>query len=119
MRLVSLVLAGALIMTPAMAESAQTFGSYKCSQPVACADAGGAASDTYAAAGNACVKEGFGYSSPSGYFDTTAGLDPNSCLTSIPGTFPKGAGAQLIPVCCVIKLNTNTCVFRCDLNTYQ
>jgi hypothetical protein len=123
MRLLGLAIAAFLIAVPALAQNAQSYANYRCSQHVPCPNDAPAtasvAADLYANAGNACVKEGFGYSSGSGYFDTTAGLDGRACLTPIPGAFPKGAGAQLTPVCCVVDMGNSVCVFRCDLTASQ
>jgi hypothetical protein len=131
MRLIGLIAMGFFLAVPAMAQTAgapssplpsgtvHNFGSATCRQRVPCPDDPHTSAAAYAAGGNACMNEGFGYSSGSGYFDTEAGLDGNSCLTYLPGTFPKGAGAQLTPHCCVTKMPDNSCVFHCELNAYQ
>ena len=111
-----------LFAIPAMAHADQqkvVFSSYTCAaQQIPCPDAGGyVAASEWAAYGNACMKIGFGYSSPSGFMDNTLGLDTDYCLTTIPGSFPKGYGAQLNPKCCVIKLPTGVCSMLCNLDT--
>ena len=117
MRFLGIILIAFLAAVPALAQNVQTFGSYTCSKPVPCPDEVDVMrmADVYVAGGNACMKDGLGYSNPSGFFDSS-GLNSRGCLSATPGAFPKGLGAQLTPNCCVVK-SASQCVFHCDLNT--
>lgn len=110
-----------LLASPALAQKQgtpkQAFGSYTCSQQVPCPDdISSLSSSDWAQYGNACVTTAFGVTNPTGFINDSAGLGSDGCLTSIPGSIPKGAvGSQLIPQCCVVKLPTSTCVIHCNL----
>jgi len=125
MRFIGLAALGFFIAISAMAQTnaatgtTHNFGSATCRQHVVCPDDPHATAAAYVAGANACMNEGFGYVSPAGYFDAEAGLDGNFCLTPIPNSIPKGAGAQLTPSCCVVRAADNGCVFHCDINAYQ
>lgn len=98
--------------------SGHNFGSIVCPQKMPCPEDsnGSMSSSALASAGDACITQYFGYTSSSGFFDTNAGLDGNNCLTPIPGLLPTGMGNPLIQACCVVKLPTNACAMRCELN---
>ena len=114
MRFASVFVAVVVLAIPTLAQAGQTYASYTCAKQVPCPTVLGLDADAYVKAGNECMKTGMGYSSKTGFFDPI-GLDVNRCLTSIPGTFPKGIGTQLTPMCCVVKADDTTCVFHCDL----
>jgi hypothetical protein len=116
MRLVSLVLAGALIVTPAMAQTG-TYGKVTCSEHFVC-PTGYSSEDATAAfvnQANACVHRYFS-SAKDSYFDASAGLTSGNCLVSIPNSIAT-ANAPLTPTCCIVQLtNTNNCAFQCTLD---
>jgi len=94
----------------------QNFGSYTClNQPVPCADNLSVPSEKWAEMGTACLSFAFGYTDANGYFNDISGLDTNGCLGAKSGMIPKGMGVQLSPLCCVVEMPNNLCVFHCDL----
>ena len=97
--------------------AAHNYAMATCVQHFVCADANSAAIATLVAGANACVTQNFGYTSATGFFDPSAGLDSNNCLVPLPDVLPKGAGTPLIPACCARVLpNGSDCVFDCALN---
>ncbi len=120
MRFLGILFMGLILAQPALAQTnssgPHSFGTITCPQRVPCPeDNNTIPTSTLVAATNACITQYSGYTSPSGFFDEIAGLDSSSCLTSLPNTIPKGMGAQLIPHCCIVKLQENICSFRCDM----
>jgi hypothetical protein len=120
MRVAYILLIALFLATPALAaqpapgDAQHIFGSVTCPNRVPCPDTGETADASVA---NACIAQYFGYTSASGFFDTS-GLNGNNCLTPLPNVLPKGVGNQLSPICCVIKLpQDGTCAFHCDLAT--
>jgi hypothetical protein len=95
---------------------AQSFGTTTCRQKVPCPQGTAyfSASD-YAAGGNACMVEGFGMGTQSGYFDESSGLDGNGCLTVRSELLVKKDSKLIMPHCCVTTLPDNSCAFHCDL----
>jgi len=122
MRLTVIAVALLFALTfPAAAQSAgRSFGSVTCSQHVPCPGYGSSGNiQGLANAANFCVSHDLGVNSISNFFDPSAGLNEDACLTAIPGVIPKGMGAQLSPLCCIVKLTSSVCVFRCSLVTTQ
>jgi hypothetical protein len=112
------VLALVLITAPVVAQSADApaiYGRYTCKQNVPCADNYEITAEQWADVGNACITQGFGYTKPSGFFDSTAGLDGSDCLTALPQAIPHSVGSQVTPVCCIIKTPDDVCGIHCDL----
>jgi len=120
-RAVQVAVLASLILTVAPhAEAAnkgpQHFGSATCQQKIPCSD-----STTYmsasdlAAAGNACMVQGLGLNIPDGYFDETAGLDSNGCLTVRSQLLAQKDAKLIMPHCCSMTLPDNSCVLHCDL----
>jgi hypothetical protein len=106
-----------LISIPVLVKAANTapvkFGNYTCSQQVPCSDDGTLDSGQWAKLGNACMAQGFGYTSPNGFIDESAGLDESNCMLSkIEDTNGK---TKLTPKCCVVQIGQNRCAVHCDL----
>lgn len=128
MRLFVVAILGLALSTPALAQTDNTatsstgighaFGSANCPTRVVCPQDGNVATRQLLAIGNACITQYFGYSSANGFFEDM-GTNSNNCLTSIPDTIPKGVGAQLAPLCCIIKMPDSSCLLHCDLVTTQ
>ncbi len=95
-----------------------TLGSHTCSDIVPCegsAEASAVTSTQWAAYGDSCMADGFGYANPDGFIDDTAGLDSSGCMTSkVPNGASHGMGT-LTPKCCVVTLPTGVCSIHCDL----
>ena len=119
--LIAFVLMFALAI-PAWAQGGGTqynFGRVVCPQPVSCPDdyKNPVSASDLASRASACITQSFGYVNQNGFFDDSAGLDSNDCLTTIPNVLPKGMGSRLVPSCCVIKKEAGGCAFQCELNT--
>ena len=101
-----------LIAAPALAQNKPVYGSYTCPQQVPCQDDGSVSSTQWAAIGNNCIRQGFGYTNSSSFVDDVAGLNGAKCLTGIQGSLPN---KQLTPNCCVIEVSPNMCALHCEL----
>lgn len=95
---------------------AQRFGSATCAEKIPCPSSSTyiSASDL-AANANACMVQELGLSIKDGYFDQTAGLDSNYCLSVRSELLAKKDSKLIMPRCCVITLPDNSCTFHCDL----
>jgi hypothetical protein len=94
----------------------QKFGSATCRQQIPCASGSTyvSASDL-AALGNQCVSTGLGLSVEDGFFDQSAGLDSNGCLTVRSELLLKRDSKTLLPKCCEVQQSDGSCSFHCDL----
>lgn len=131
MRFIAIAFLGLFMAAPAMAQTGNentsgssgnvghAFGSANCPQRIPCPEDSDTPVSTLISIANACITQYFGYSSPSGFFDSEVPLTSNYCLTTTPGLIPKGVGAQTNPLCCIMKMPDASCLVHCDLVTNQ
>lgn len=118
--LIAVILGLGLVASASVAKAdtrGHNFGSATCPIRVPCPDSGNLSSSDLVADADSCIKQYFGYTSSSGFFDESYGLDSNNCLSLKQGAaISKGTGTQLIPECCVVKAADQSCVISCDIH---
>lgn len=106
----------ALLSIPAMAQAqgSATFATATCPTKIPCDDFA-LSGDQWAALGNKCITDAFGYSNPEGFFEPYAGLNSSKCLAARRNSINNKVGSPLVPNCCVIPYKENACLLTCKL----